>query len=660
MAERRDDSSFDFDEGEIAGAQTLPGALPCPACKALSVGTFCTGCGFELLPVVENRAAWPALGARLEEGAHALTLKAALSAPPGEARWIALDQDGARWEVIGIPRTESLDGPRAEARDAGRALLGDYALPYAFVVSTPTARLFATQLPNVSSVADGLASLLADRSGVDLVFGVERWVLPVARVLADLHGRGIALGGLDPAEVLVDEAGKVHFRGLPDAWRVTEERRPATRRRAVRGYSSPELLGHAGGEINARTDVFAVGAILYYALTRVAPLAEAGLSGERLPPPQVYQPNVPPELAAVARRACSPLAARRYPDGAAFLVALTSALDDHTRRRNARWQRLQIDIGHELHIGVLKGQYSPVNQDDLFLAFDPPSAIGLFLISDGVSISEYGTGDMASACVRAETTEFWRRLCTPAASGDDDAPLPSAPTQPGAGPNAPGPTLPAGLEARERILTEVLDAANHRIAELIHDELPRFPGPPEGIMAATAVGALLDGNRALLFSIGDSRIYLIRNGHISGLMIDDDLTTQLLRLGRAPSVARAVPAGGALIRCVGEFEKGENDRLVPVPLQPGFRELVVLPGDRLVICSDGVPDYAGVDEEDAEENIRRVVEQASGAPWAAFELMVLANRGGGGDNISCIVLSFGPGVAAVAETDPNLPAGGAQ
>jgi hypothetical protein len=126
----------------------------------------------------------------------------------------------------------------------------------------------------------------------------------------------------------------------------------------------------------------------------------------------------------------------------------------------------------------------------LFLAFDPPSAIGLFLISDGVSISEYGTGDMASACVRAETTEFWRRLCTPAASGDDDAPLPSAPTQPGAGPNAPGPTLPAGLEARERILTEVLDAANHRIAELIHDELPRFPGPPEGIMAATAVGVV--------------------------------------------------------------------------------------------------------------------------------------------------------------------------
>jgi serine/threonine protein phosphatase PrpC len=204
----------------------------------------------------------------------------------------------------------------------------------------------------------------------------------------------------------------------------------------------------------------------------------------------------------------------------------------------------------------------------------------------------------------------------------------------------------------------MLDAANRRIADLIHGEMPRFPGPPEGIMASTAVGAILDGNAVTIFSIGDSRAYLIRGGTIASLMIDDDLTTQLLRLGRAPSVARQVPAGGALIRCVGEFEKGDDDRLVPVPLQPGFRELSVLPGDWLVLCSDGIPDYGGIDEEEAEENIRRAVESAPGAPWAAFELMVLANRGGGGDNISCIVLHFLPSAAMIVETDPALSIGG--
>ncbi|MGK0359598.1 MAG: serine/threonine protein phosphatase PrpC, partial [Bradymonadia bacterium] len=48
----------------------------------------------------------------------------------------------------------------------------------------------------------------------------------------------------------------------------------------------------------------------------------------------------------------------------------------------------------------------------------------------------------------------------------------------------------------------------------------------------------------------------------------------------------------------------------------------------------------GYDEEHAEARMCQMVEQAPGAQWAAFELMVLANRGGGGDNISCIVLRF--------------------
>jgi serine/threonine protein phosphatase PrpC len=346
-----------------------------------------------------------------------------------------------------------------------------------------------------------------------------------------------------------------------------------------------------------------------------------------------------------------------------MLTALQVALDDTARRAHVRLQRLELDIGHELHIGVLKGQYSPVNQDDLFLAFDAASAIGLFMISDGVSISQHGTGDQASGCVRAEVANLWRQLCTPPsiteATTQDAAALGTAHTLPGSDDRDRwGPRLPRSAEDRARLLAGALDAANHRIAERVHEDQPRFLGAAEGIMAATAVGALVEGNRALFFSIGDSRAYLVRNGHISSLMIDDDLTTQLMRLGRAPAVARAVASGGALIRCVGEFEKGENDRLVPVPLQPGFRELMLLPGDRIVVCSDGIPDYGGMDEEVAEDNIRRAVEDAPSAPWAAFELMVLANRGGGGDNISCIVLNFGPAHAGLADTDVHATVGG--
>ena len=662
MAERRDDTGFDFDEGELGGAQTLPGAMPCPACKALSVGPFCAGCGFELLPSLAARGRWPALGARLEQGPQALTLKVALSTSHDAARWLALDEHGQRWDVFGTPLTSTNASNEPEDAEVGEAL-APLCLPAGFTVNAGETQFTATPLPSTSSLSDALAALLADRSGADLVTPVERLILPVVRAVAGVHARGVALGGMDPAEVLVGQDGRVLFRARPLAFALRAGAQPAGRRRVVRGYAAPELLGHMGGGVDARTDVFSLGAALYVALTRVAPMVEAGLPGERLPPPQVYQPSVPPELAAVARRACSPLPGRRYAHAGEMLTALQVALDDTARRAHVRLQRLELDIGHELHIGVLKGQYSPVNQDDLFLAFDAASAIGLFMISDGVSISQHGTGDQASGCVRAEVANLWRQLCTPPsiteATTEDATALGTAHTLPGSDDRDRwGPRLPRSAEDRARLLAGALDAANHRIAERVHEDQPRFLGAAEGIMAATAVGALVEGNRALFFSIGDSRAYLVRNGHISSLMIDDDLTTQLMRLGRAPAVARAVASGGALIRCVGEFEKGENDRLVPVPLQPGFRELMLLPGDRIVVCSDGIPDYGGMDEEVAEDNIRRAIEDAPSAPWAAFELMVLANRGGGGDNISCIVLNFGPAHAGLADTDIHATVGG--
>ena len=159
-------------------------------------------------------------------------------------------------------------------------------------------------------------------------------------------------------------------------------------------------------------------------------------------------------------------------------------------------------------------------------------------------------------------------------------------------------------------------------------------------MAATAVGLLLEHNRAILTYIGDSRIYLVRNGHIVAVTVDHNLSTQLIRMGRPPVFARNVPRAKALVRCVGDFDWSESGELIPMPLACEFFELTLLPGDKLVLCSDGIVDYAATDEEGAELLIREIVEQASGSRWAAFDLMVAANRGGGGDNIACIVLGF--------------------
>ncbi len=616
-------------------------ASPCLACGAPVPAKYCPHCGYERARPAPPVPPWPGVGDGLDGDGQHVEIRAPLFGEPHAWRYLADDAEGHRFEVLVVPPGDP-DGVLAD-RAAARVALGDLALPPTFELRTDDALVEVTRLPDAPSVAEGLTEVLADPASTDAVTLVHRWALPLARRFAALHQGGRFLGGADPGEVLVDDEGRCYLRQPQRPFELADGPRPPGRRRAVRGYAAPEVHGRCGGVVDARADVFFVGAALYYALARVAPFAEAGAVDDRLPAPYLFHDDVPPELAAVARRATSPVPSRRYADGGALLEALDVALDSVAARRAAGRRALSLDVGHELHIGVLKGQYSPQNQDDVFLAYHADSAVGLFVVSDGVSISEYGTGDVASGCVRDEALELWRGIVhgrfVDGEGGERGEGLELDETLDGR-PLDPCPRLPESESARQAMLRGMMDAANARIGELVRAEFPRFPGPPEGIMAATAVSALLDGNRMTLGSIGDSRIYLLRDGHISSLMVDHNLATQLIRMGRPPTVARGVPAANALIRCVGEFEKDAEGALVPVPLQPDVRTLTLLPGDTLVLCSDGIPDYAGFDEEDAEARILEAVGQAPGAPWAAFELMVLANRGGGGDNISCIVLRF--------------------
>jgi serine/threonine protein phosphatase PrpC len=593
----------------------------CALCGGLVTEGACTLCGHAPSPPeVSDGIPWPTPGGQVE-GRRPILLERQLAAAEGARRFLGGDDEGGRHEIFVVVATDP-QGALTTRRQAHEAM-PHASFPPDRTVNVGPLRYTVTRLPEgAERVVEVLNRLIAAES-VDALEVIRRNGVPVARLFAELHDRGVFLSEPDPDE-LVLVGDRCRFLDPPRVHPLAEGALPPGSRKVAAGFGAPELYGLCGGRVDPRSDVFFVGMVLYYMLARVAPLDEAADVMDRLPSPTVYRDDLPPGVVAVVRRATSPVPARRYTDCRALRTALDIAVASEDARRQAPRRQLNLKIGHELHIGILKGQYAPQNQDDLFVAYDARNGVGLFLVSDGVSISDHGSGDIASECVRIETHRLWQEL-----------------PREDSGEGAPRPVLPAQVDARRQLLQGVMDAANGRIAELIHRQMPRFPGPPEGIMAATAVMVLLDGNRATLSSIGDSRIYLIRDGHITSLMAYHDLGTQLIRMRRAtPRVARAAPAAAALIRCVGEFEKDANDRLVPVPLQPEYRELTLLPGDALVLCSDGIPDYAGFDEEHAETRIGQVVEAAPGAPWAAFELMVLANRGGGGDNISCIVLRF--------------------
>ncbi len=601
--------------------ERTPLGMACPSCGVTSVDPFCPGCGLSLLDLHPDF--WPALRSRLEFK-PALELTVRLAAPEHSARYIAFDKNNRRYEVFVVEQGDphGVLSHRSELIEK----LGDRGLPAQESIVQGKWLCEATCQEGLTSLSEGLTDLFIHGQSMNPVDVCERWIWPLARYIAELHQQGNFVGAWNYSEILIDEEGRLKFR-LPPQLRQSGQPWPLERRVTYSGLSAPELYGRCGGDVDERADVFFLGALLHCFLGRVVPAPEAGLSSDRLPPAVVFADDLPPDLTAVCRRAASPLPWRRYANGVEFLAVFEHALELARERATVQKMHLALDIGHELHIGLLKGQFAPVNQDDMFLAWHEPSAIGLFLISDGVSISHYGSGDQASACVRRQASRLWMELLNGRFAPEGQADMQR-------------PWLPESDEERRQLLIDMLNHANEEIAEIVNTRIPVFSGPPEGVMAATAIAALVEGNRVTLVSIGDSRIYLMREGQMVTLMADHDLATQLIRMGRSITASKSAPSTSALVRCVGEFEKSDN-HLVPVALRPDLRELNMLPGDVLVLCSDGIPDYAGIDEEDAEIRMRRAVETACGAPWAAFELMVLANRGGGGDNISCIVLSFG-------------------
>ena len=159
-------------------------------------------------------------------------------------------------------------------------------------------------------------------------------------------------------------------------------------------------------------------------------------------------------------------------------------------------------------------------------------------------------------------------------------------------------------------------------------------------MAATAVCCIIEKARLTHCSIGDSRIYLIRDQHLSTLNLEHNYASRLISMGKDYNTSVNTPNGAALVRCVGEFEFDEDRGLVPVPLKPDFGELQLLPGDVLILCSDGIPDYIASSEEQSERRILEMVHEAPSAAHLAYDLVVAANRGGGGDNLTCTVIKI--------------------
>ncbi len=164
----------------------------------------------------------------------------------------------------------------------------------------------------------------------------------VADALAYAHARGVVHCDIKPANIFLvrHDRPKVLDFGIA---RVTHRRTAPAFDQLVAGsphHLAPEQL--AGGEIDARTDLYALGTVLYELLTgahafdgaTLAEITQAVASGSVLPADQRC-PQVPPALAAIAQRAIARDPADRYPDAAAMSHALRGWLVATAARESA-------------------------------------------------------------------------------------------------------------------------------------------------------------------------------------------------------------------------------------------------------------------------------------------------------------------------------------
>ncbi len=164
----------------------------------------------------------------------------------------------------------------------------------------------------------------------------------------------------------------------------------------------------------------------------------------------------------------------------------------------------------------------------------------------------------------------------------------------------------------------------------------------EATMGTTLVTAVVRGKYVTIANVGDSRAYLIRANRLNQITQDHSLVAEQVAKGEISAAdARTSPHRNRLIHALGQREKLDG-RL------PNIYEMILLPQDRLLLCSDGFYDVV------PDEDLLRVV-LGSSAEVAAATLVDLARQRNTTDNVSAVVLAAD---RELVEVVPTVPASG--
>jgi protein phosphatase len=142
-------------------------------------------------------------------------------------------------------------------------------------------------------------------------------------------------------------------------------------------------------------------------------------------------------------------------------------------------------------------------------------------------------------------------------------------------------------------------------------------------MGTTLTALIPEESGVTIGHVGDSRAYLLRDGELRQLTLDHSLVEELVREGRLTHEQAAVhPQRSIITRALGVEPNVEVD----------VYTLMLAPGDRLLLCSDGLTGMVQSTE------IGAILRRESDPTRAANALVDAANAAGGEDNITTIIV----------------------
>jgi protein phosphatase len=234
-----------------------------------------------------------------------------------------------------------------------------------------------------------------------------------------------------------------------------------------------------------------------------------------------------------------------------------------------------------------KGRNRENNEDNLLI----DSEMGLYVVSDG--IGGHQAGEKASEIVvKVLPIQLNNRLQS-AGEKDDD------------------------------ILSALSVSIRHLNRQIFQhaSEVQEYRG-----MGATIVSCLVKKSSAYIAHLGDSRIYLLRQGVMEQLTDDHSVVSMLQKLGKlTQKQVKSHPMKHVIMRFVG----------MEADFPPDVKQINLQAGDRILLCSDGLTDML------SDREIGQILLDETNLTSVCAKLVNEANAAGGRDNITVVVVQYG-------------------